>query len=85
MTFKSKINIPLVLRIEGFMLLMESFFMLLTFPVTYLYRGLYVFSMPFSALLTLLTGIILIIATRQHKNEKTTSRDGVFIVCISWR
>jgi trk system potassium uptake protein TrkH len=84
MTFKSKINIPLVLRIEGFMLLMESFFMLLTFPVTYLYRGLYVFSMPFSALLTLLTGIILIIATRQHKNEKTTSRDGVFIVCISW-
>ena len=84
MTFKSKINIPLVLRIEGFMLLMESFFMLLTLPVTYLYRGLYVFSMPFSALLTLLTGIILIIATRQHKNEKTTSRDGVFIVCISW-
>jgi len=84
MTFKSKINIPLVLRIEGFMLLMEGFFMLLTLPVTYLYRGLYVFSMPFSALITLLTGVILIIATRQHKNEKTTSRDGVFIVCISW-
>jgi trk system potassium uptake protein TrkH len=74
----------LVLRIEGFMLLMEGFFMLLTLPVTYLYRGLYVFSMPFSALITLLTGVILIIATRQHKNEKTTSRDGVFIVCISW-
>jgi len=73
-----------VLRIEGFMLLMEGFFMLLTLPVTYLYRGLYVFSMPFSALITLLTGVILIIATRQHKNEKTTSRDGVFIVCISW-
>ena len=84
MTFKSKINIPLVLRIEGFMLLMEGFFMLMTLPVTYLYRGLYVFSMPFSALITLLTGVILIIATRQHKNEKTTSRDGVFIVCISW-
>jgi len=66
------------------MLLMEGFFMLLTLPVTYLYRGLYVFSMPFSALITLLTGVILIIATRQHKNEKTTSRDGVFIVCISW-
>ena len=84
MTFKSKINIPLVLRIEGFLLLMEGVFMLLALPVTYLYRGLYIFSMPFSALITLLTGFILVIATRQHKNEKTTSRDGVFIVCVSW-
>ena len=84
MKFKSKINIPLVLRIEGFLLLMESFFMLTVLPVTYLHHGLYIFSMPFSALITLLTGVILVIATRQHKNEKTTSRDGVFIVCISW-
>ena len=84
MTFKSKINIPLVLRIEGYLLLMEGIFMLLTLPVTYLHHGLYVFSMPFSALITLLTGFILLIATRQHKNEKTTSRDGVFIVCMSW-
>ena len=74
----------MVLRIEGFLLLMESFFMLTVLPVTYLHHGLYVFSMPFSALITLLTGVILIIATRQHKNEKTTSRDGVFVVCISW-
>ena len=84
MAFKSKINIPLVLRIEGFLLLMEGFFMLLTLPVTYLHRSLYIFSMPFSALITLLTGVILVIATRQHKNDKTTSRDGVFIVCVSW-
>lgn len=84
MTFKSKINIPLVLRIEGFLLLMESIFMMMVLPVTYRHHGLYVFSMPFSALITLLTGVILIIATRQHKNEKTTSRDGVFIVCVSW-
>lgn len=84
MTFKSKINIPLVLRIEGFLLLMESIFMMMVLPVTYQHHGMYVFSMPFSALITLLTGVILIIATRQHKNEKTTSRDGVFVVCISW-
>lgn len=84
MKFKSKINLPLVFRIEGFLLLMEGFFMLTVLPVTYLHHGLYVFSMPFSALITLLTGFILLIATRQHRNEKTTSRDGVFIVCISW-
>ena len=84
MAFKSKINIPLVLRIDGFLLLIEGFFMLTVLPVTYLHHGLYAFSMPFSALITLLTGIMLIIATRNHHNEKTTSRDGVFIVCTSW-
>ena len=84
MTFKSKINIPLVLRIEGFLLLMEGFFMLTVLPVTYLHHGLYAYSMPFSALITLMTGFILLIATHNHKNEKTTSRDGVFIVCVSW-
>ena len=84
MKFKSKINIPLVLRIEGFLLLLEGFFMLTVMPVTYLYHGLYAFSMPFSALITLLTGSILLIATRNYKNEKTTSRDGVFVVCVSW-
>lgn len=58
--------------------------MLTVLPVTYLHHGMYAFSMPFSALITLLTGLVLIIATRGHKGEKTTSRDGVYIVCISW-
>ena len=84
MKWKTKINLPLVFRIEGFLLLIEGFFMLTVLPVTYLHHGLYVFSMPFSALITLLMGFILIIATRSHKGEKTTSRDGVFIVCVSW-
>jgi len=65
-------------------LLIEGLFMLTILPVTYLHRGLYAFSMPFSALITLLTGFILLIATRNHKDEKTTSRDGVYVVCISW-
>ena len=84
MKWKTKINHPLVLRIEGQLLLIEGLFMLTVLPVTYLYHGLNAFSMPFSALITLLTGFILLIATRNHKNEKTTSRDGVYIVCISW-
>lgn len=84
MKWKTKINHPLVLRIEGQLLLIEGFFMLTVLPVTYLHHGLYAFSMPFSALITLLTGFILLIASRNHKNDKTTSRDGVFIVCISW-
>ena len=84
MNWKSKINHPLVLRIEGFLLLVEGLFMLMVLPATFLYHGLYAFSMPFSALITLLTGFILLIATRNHKNEKTSSHDGVYIVCVSW-
>ena len=84
MKWKTKINHPLVLRIEGQLLLIEGLLMLTVLPVTYLYSGLYAFSMPFSALITLLTGFIFVIATRNHKDDKTTSRDGVYIVCISW-
>ena len=84
MKWKTKINHPLVLRIEGQLLLIEGLFMLAVLPVTYFHHGLYAFSMPFSALITLLTGFILLIATSSHKDDKTTSRDGVFIVCISW-
>ncbi len=81
---KSKINHPLVLRIEGLLLLIEGLFMLTVLPVTYLHHGLYAFSMPFSALITLLTGVILLIATHRHKDDSVTSRDGVFVVCVSW-
>ncbi len=84
MKWKTKINHPLVLRIEGQLLLIEGLMMLTVLPVTYLQHGLYTFSMPFSALITLLTGFILLIATRGHKDDKTSSRDGVYIVCISW-
>lgn len=84
MKWKTKINHPLVLRIEGQLLLIEGLMMLTVLPVTFLHHGLYAFSMPFSALITLLTGFILLIATRKHKDEKTSSRDGVYVVCISW-
>ena len=80
----SKINLPLVVHIEGILLLVEGLFMLSVLPVSYLHHGLYAFSMPFSALITLLVGFIAVIATRRHKGEKTTSRDGVVIVCLSW-
>ncbi len=84
MKINTTINHPVVLRIEGKLLLIEGIMMLAVLPVTYLHHGLYAFSMPFSALITLMTGFILLIATRNHKNDKTSSRDGVYVVCISW-
>lgn len=84
MKFLSKINIPLIFRIEGLLLLVEGLFMLTALPVTYFYSGVYVFSMPFAALITIMMGFVFVVATRHHKGEKTTARDGVVIVCISW-
>ena len=40
MKWKTKINHPLVLRIEGQLILIEGLFMLTVLPVTYLHRGL---------------------------------------------
>ena len=84
MKLLSKINIPLIVRIEGLLLLIEGLFMLAVLPFTYYYSEVYVFSMPFSALITLMMGLVFVVATRHHKKEKITSRDGVIIVCISW-
>ena len=69
MKWITKINHPLVFRIEGQLLLIEGLFMLMVLPVTYFHHGLYAFSMPFSALITLLTGFILLIATDDFQIE----------------
>lgn len=84
MKLLSKINIPLVIRIEGLLLLVEGLFMLSVLPVTFFYTGVYAFSMPVSALITMMMGLVFVVATRRHKKDKTTERDGVVIVCISW-
>lgn len=84
MSFKSKINIPIIARVEGFMLLIEGMFMMTVVPVTYFHHGINSFSMPFSALLTLMTGFALVFLTRNHKDQKPTSHEGVVMVSLSW-
>lgn len=84
MSFKLKLNIPVVVRIEGFMLLIEGFFMSLVVPVSYFHHGMNAFSIPFSAILTLMAGFIFVFSTRNYKDVKPTDHEGVVVVCISW-
>ena len=84
MALERKINLPLIFRTEGFLLLIEGLFMLLVVPVTYLYHGVNAYSIPFSALITLMTGFILVFATRGRKGETIRPRDGMIIVSLSW-
>ena len=79
-----KINLPVLLRIQGVLLIIEGLFMLTVIPVTYVHHGINAFSIPFSALITLLTGFILGFSTRRRKGQKLTPHEGVITISLSW-
>lgn len=58
--------------------------MLTVLPVTYFHHGINVFSMPFAALITVLTGFILSFSTRRQKGQALNHREGVLTICLSW-
>ena len=84
LSLKNRVSIPALLRIQGFLLLIEGAFMLSVLPVTYFHHGINAYSMPFSALITFLTGFILCFSTRRHKGETISPRDGVITISLSW-
>lgn len=83
---KDKVNIPIIIRSQGLMLLIEGVFMLLVIPVTYLrHSGLNTFAMPMSALLTLFSGFVLyFLSRRKAKGHSMGERESIIIVSISW-
>lgn len=58
--------------------------MLAILPVSYFHHGINVFSMPFAALITVLTGFILTFSTRRQKGQAINHREGVITICLSW-
>lgn len=84
MSANKKISLPVLLRIQGFLLLIEGLFMIAVVPVTYFHHGINAFSMPFSALITVLTGFVLCFSTRGRKGQKLTPQEGVITISVSW-
>ena len=80
----SKVRLSVLLRVQGLLLFIEGLFMLTVLPVTYFHHGINVFSMPFSALITVLTGFILTFSTRRYKGQPINHREGVITICLSW-
>lgn len=80
----TKVNIPNLLRIQGILLLTEGLFMMTVLPVTYLHHGINVYSMPFSAMITAMTGFILVFSTRKWKGQRLHPREGVITISLSW-
>jgi len=84
MNSNRKVRLSVLLRVQGLLLFIEGLFMLTVLPVTYLHRGINAFSMPFAALITVLTGFILTFSTHQQKGQPLNHREGVITICISW-
>ena len=84
MSSSTRISLPVLLRIQGYLLLIEGLFMLTVVPVTYFHHGINAFSIPFSSLITVITGFILCFSTRKAKGQQISHREGVITICISW-
>ena len=84
MSTNNKVSISVLLRVQGMLLFIEGLFMLTVLPVTYFNHGINVFSMPFAALITVLTGFILTFSTRRKKSQVLNHREGVITICLSW-
>lgn len=84
MSANSKISLPVLLRVQGFLLYIEGAFMLLVTPVTYFHHGINAFSVPFSALITVMTGFVLCFSTRKKRGQRLNHREGVITICLSW-
>ena len=84
MSANKRINLPVLLRVQGYLLLIEGLFMMAVIPVTYFHHGINAFSIPFSALINVLTGFILCFSTRGRKGQKLTPQEGVITISLSW-
>ena len=84
MSASNKVRLPVLLRVQGLLLFIEGLFMLAILPVSYFHHGINVFSMPFAALITVLTGFILTFSTRRQKGQAINHREGVITICLSW-
>lgn len=78
-----RINFKLISRIFGILLLIESFFMLLSGGVALLYREHDLMAFIISTLATAATGGLLIFKSRTYENH-IGKREGFFIVAFAW-
>ena len=84
MSASSKISLAVLLRVQGFLLIIEGVFMLLVLPVCYFHHGINAFSMPIAALITAMTGFVLCFSTRKKHGQRINHREGVITICLSW-
>ncbi len=77
------INIKVIIKVIGFLLVIEGFFMLLGLPFSIYYGEHENPALLYSALITMVTGGILWFSTRKHP-KNIGRKEGYVIVAVSW-
>ncbi len=82
---KADINYKLILRIIGFILMIEGVFMFLGLPFSWYYCGFECFSLLYSGLITVGVGILLYFGLNGKKiSSNIGKREGYLIVSFTW-
>ncbi len=80
----AKFNKKIIIRLIGFLLIFEGFFMLTGLPFSWYYCGTGCNSLLVSGLITIVTGLVLIILTRKNIEKNIGKREGYVIVSSAW-
>ncbi|MDD3877542.1 MAG: TrkH family potassium uptake protein [Bacteroidales bacterium] len=78
------INLKLVLKITGFLLLIEGGFMLTSLIPSFYYKEGDFLSILYSSLLTIFTGLMLWLSFRKKEEETLGKREGYIVVSTAW-
>ncbi|HQQ12517.1 MAG TPA: potassium transporter TrkG [Bacteroidales bacterium] len=82
-TFLKEVNIKLIARIIGFLLILESFFMFSAVVVGWYFHGLESAAMLVATFTTLLSGLIIFLFNFRTNNN-LGKREGYIIVSLTW-
>jgi trk system potassium uptake protein TrkH len=81
---RSDINIKIIIRIMGFLVLLEGFFMLAGYLFSLLYCRESCNALLISGFITASAGAILLFVTRGNINKHIGKREGYIIVSLTW-
>ena len=84
MSRRAEINVKLILRIIGFLLMIEGAFMFLGIPFSIYYCGNGCLSLLWSGLITAGVGLALFFGFRSNLNKNVGKREGYMIVSLTW-
>jgi trk system potassium uptake protein TrkH len=81
---KTEINIKIILKILGFLLLVEGVFMLTSLPFSFYYREGQHMSIILSSLITMGTGLGIYLLMGKREKSTVNKREGFVIVGLTW-
>ena len=79
-----EVNIKIIIRVIGFLLMFEGVFMFLGIPIALYYSGDRCDPLIISGIICILSGLALSFLTKNAKGKNIGKREGVIIVTTSW-